>query len=174
VHERFDDQRVELRARARTQLDDRQLFADRGAIRAIARHRVEGIAGEDDPGLERDRLAGQRVRIALAVEALVTGAHDAGDGDERRRAGEDALADDRVSTHERPLLCVEWTGLEEDRVGDRGLADVVQIRCQHDPLDLGLVETELQRRLSGDLGDAVEVDAEHLIALLEHPPQDLL
>ena len=66
-------------------------------------HRVVGVAGEDDPAADRDRRAGEAVRVAAAVPALVLVAHERGDRLELGRAAQDALADHGVLAHDRPL-----------------------------------------------------------------------
>ena len=43
---------------------ERLLDRQRLAVRAVGRHRVEGVAGEDDPRLERDLVGGEAVRVA--------------------------------------------------------------------------------------------------------------
>jgi hypothetical protein len=53
------------------QLVERELLARGLAVRPVGGHRLERIGDEDDPGLEWDRVAGQAVGIAAAVEALV-------------------------------------------------------------------------------------------------------
>ena len=55
---------------------DRLGARERLAVHAVAGHRVVGVAGEHDPRGERDLLAGDAVRIALAVLTLVAGPHD--------------------------------------------------------------------------------------------------
>ena len=42
--------------------------------------------------------------------------------------GDDSLAQDRVLSHELPLVVVEGGRLVQDGVGDRDLPDVVQLR----------------------------------------------
>jgi hypothetical protein len=74
-----------------------------------------------------DVVAFQPIGIARAVPLLVRGAHERRHAGERVGAGNDALADERMTAHERPLVLVERTWLVEDRVRDRGLADVVQL-----------------------------------------------
>ena len=54
VDEHVDHGRVELAAGALAQLADRHPRPQRVAIRAVGGHRVIGVAGEDDPALERD------------------------------------------------------------------------------------------------------------------------
>ena len=81
-------------------------------------------------------LAGEAVRIPEAVPPLVGRADDRADGLERRHRAQQALADDRVRPHQPPLLLVERPRLPEHEVGDRDLADVVQLRREHDHVDL--------------------------------------
>ena len=50
--------------------------------------------------------------------------------------GQDSLAGDRVLAHEGPFLLGQRTGLAQDRLGDRDLADVVQLGAEGDQLDL--------------------------------------
>jgi hypothetical protein len=46
---------------------------------------------------------------------------------QRRRHLDDCLADHPVAAHEHALVLVERAGLGQDRVGDRDVADVVQL-----------------------------------------------
>ena len=55
----LDDARVELRAGRLGEAPERLLDRQRLAVRAVGRHRVERVAGEDDARLERDLLAGE-------------------------------------------------------------------------------------------------------------------
>jgi hypothetical protein len=68
--------------------------------------------------------------VAAAVPALVAQAHQPGDRAQRRRVGEDALADQRVLAHDPPLDVVERAGLVEDVVGHRDVADVGHVAPQ--------------------------------------------
>ncbi len=86
VREGLDDRGIELGAAAGTELGDRGLGGRWRAVWAVARHGVERVADEHDPRGERDRVAGQAVRVAVAVDALVRRAYDAGDRAERRGA----------------------------------------------------------------------------------------
>ena len=107
----------------------------RRRVRPVRRHRRERVAHEHDLRAERDVVAGQRVRVAAAVPALVAGADEPGDADERGSAGDDALADQRVAAQELPLGVVELAGLVQQRARDRDLADVVQLGRGRDALD---------------------------------------
>ena len=89
---------------------------------------MEGVAGEDDPALDRDLLAAQAVRVAVPVPALVLRPHrrrEMTETDDRR----DHLRPDlRMAPHDRPLLDIQGTRLLEHSVGHSDLPDVVQKR----------------------------------------------
>ena len=75
-------------------------------------------------------VARQAVGVAGAVPALVVGARDLLGGLEQLRLAvrEHARAEHGVRLDDLELLVGEAAGLEQDRVGDRDLADVVQRR----------------------------------------------
>lgn len=107
LDERLDHRGVELRPGETTQLSERGFIGHPFAVGAVRCHRAERVADEDDPGSQRNRLALQPVRIAAAIEVLVSGAHDDADLQERRRRGDDLLADQRVAADELPFLLVK-------------------------------------------------------------------
>ena len=49
------------------------------AVRAVRRHRVVCVRNGEDPGNKWDAVADQAVRVAIAIDALVVVADDAGD-----------------------------------------------------------------------------------------------
>ena len=53
----LDDEGVELRAAPSIEPAPRHLLAEGPSVRAVGGHRVEGVADEDDPRLERDLVA---------------------------------------------------------------------------------------------------------------------
>ena len=61
--ERFDDRRVELRARRLDEALDRFRVRHAPAVRAVGDHRVERVADEHDARLDRDLVAGLAVRV---------------------------------------------------------------------------------------------------------------
>ena len=143
----LDQLRVELGSGAAAQLLERVLGADRVAVGAALGHRLVGVADEDDPRAERDLLACEPVRIAVAVPALVARADQRRDRCHRRRRRQDPLADRRVGHHQRPLVVVERPDLVQDAVGDRDLADVVELRGADHRVEL----LRLQVRRPADL-----------------------
>ena len=97
----------------------------------------------DDPCAERDLLPLQAVRIAEAVEALVVVADRRHGVVQEAEPVDDPRALVRVALHERPLLVGEHGRLEQDRVGDRELADVVEERRVAEQVELGLRKPQL-------------------------------
>ena len=93
--ERLHDFGVELRSRAAPELAQRLGAAARRAVGARARHRVEGVGHMDDAREERDFVAAQPVRVALAVRPLVVQLDDRQVRREEVDAAQDARADAR-------------------------------------------------------------------------------
>ena len=109
-----------------------------------------------DARLERDRLAGEAVGVALAVHALVVVA------DPRRDLAEAAaLEDARAALGVRgdlvPLLVGRQLVLGEDRVVDVEVADVVQQPGQAHLVDLLAREPDELGDAGGQLGDGAAV-----------------
>jgi hypothetical protein len=128
---------------------------------------VEGVAHGDDASAERDLVARQAVRVAAAVEALVAGADQRRHRAERRRGAQDALADDRVLAHERPLPVVERPGLGENRVRHGHLADVVELGGPGHALAVLTRESEPRGGRDRQLGDHADVAAQVGLALVQ-------
>ena len=113
-------------------------------VGALAGEGVEDVRRRDDARLQRDRIAREAVRIARSVHALVVVQRDAA---HQLRVGErlqaevgqqvvdDRLAAVAVGAHHVHLVGREAAGLEQDRVGNADLADVVQRRVGLDALD---------------------------------------
>ena len=126
----------------------------------------------DDPGGERDLLAGQPVRVAAAVEVLVRGAHDDTDAAEQAADPvEHPLALDRVRLHERPLLVVERPGLLMIESGMCDLADVVQQRAELGLAPHVFAHAHLLGDAHGEVDDVLGVVAGVLVVLLEQVAQ---
>ena len=90
---------------------------------------------------------------------------------ERRRGGDDPLPDERVLADEHPLVVVERAGLGQDRVGDRHLAEVVQLARL--PEHVELVPGEAQTLADGgdEIADAVQMVVQLGLALVERLEQ---
>src|SRR5206468_9421945 len=71
-----DDPRIELRACAFVEAAQGFLLGEPLPVRAVRRHRVVRVADQDDPRFDRDVIAAEAVRIAGAVETLVTVSYD--------------------------------------------------------------------------------------------------
>ena len=97
----------------------------------------------DDARTERDLLADDAVGIAVAVEPLVVVADRGHRVLEEAETVDDPRALLRVALHQRPLLAGEARRLQQDRVRDRKLADVVEERRVTEQVELRLREVEL-------------------------------
>ena len=130
--------RVELRARPLGHEFERALEAEGRLVDAAGHQRIEHVGQADDAPLDRDRVAGQAVRIAAAVPALVVGQRDLRTEPKHRARGmrQQVVPVTGVFLHHVELLRREPAGLVEDRVADRDLADVVQRRGRLDQVDL--------------------------------------
>ena len=107
------------------------------------------------------------VRVALAVPALVTGADDRADVAELVDRREDLRAQLRVHLDQRALVVVERAGLQEDRVRDADLADVVEERAELEALERLTVEPELGADLERGVRDPARMRGRVLVARLE-------
>ena len=94
----------------------------------------------DDPRAERDVLAQSRLGVAGAVPALVVVPDRRHGVVEEAEPVDDPRALVGVPLHQRPLVGRQARRLEQDRVGDRELADVVEERRVAEQVELGLRE----------------------------------
>src|SRR4029077_11244906 len=97
-----------------------------GPVDARREHGVERVRDMDDASSERDVLALQPVRVTRAVEALVVVADGRHGVVQKAEAVDDACPFLRMALHERPLLGGQARRLQENRVRNRELADVVE------------------------------------------------
>ena len=139
------------------QLLERDLERPRRAVDARREHRVERVRDVDDPRAERDRVPRQAARVAAAVEALVV----VPDRGHRLVEEPEPLDDPRallgVALHDHPLVVGQRRRLEQDRVRDRELADVVEERRVAELVEVGLRELELAADRERELLDAARV-----------------
>jgi hypothetical protein len=122
-----------------------------------------------DPALERNRLAGQAVRVASAVAALVVGERDRRRQLEqgRRGAGQDRVPDLGVPLDDRPLFRGQRSRLQHHAVGDADLADVVEAAGDADQLAVLLVEADPPRELRAIAAHPLGVPARLDVAELD-------
>src|SRR5581483_7985786 len=172
--EGLDHVRVELAAGPAANLRQGASLIATRRIGAVAAHRVEGVADRDHAGAERDLLAGEPVRVALPVPALVGGAHQAGDRSHRREGADDPLPDQRVRSHQLPLDLVERCRLAEDLLGDRDLSDVVEPGRATEDVDLLRVEPQLAADRHGEPRDALVMVRQLGLAVAKDRDQELV
>src|SRR5581483_2873853 len=164
-HEDLDDGRVEVRSRAAFELGECVLDGAGLAVGPVVGDRVEGVDDGEDAGRKRDLLAGQSARIARSVPPLVVEGEDVVDDvGQERNLRDETLAERRVHLHRRALTLCQAAGLEEDRVGDADLADVVE---QVGVGQLGIrreLGIEGPRQLERELGDPASMPARLVVA----------
>ena len=145
-------------------------------VRPLVDEDVEHVGDVHQPADQRDVLPRQARGVALAVPALVVGARDVLRGLEQRRAalGEDPRADRGVRLDDLELLVGEPVGLEQDRVRDRDLAQVVQRRGAADQVDLVVGQPHPPAQAGGHRAHALGVLPRVVVAVLGgegEPPQ---
>ena len=96
--------RSNLRPGAAAQLGQRLLVGPRSSVGPVRAHRVERVRHGEDPRRQRDVVPRQAVRIALSVDPFVAPTHELRRALQRRRGGDDPLADDGVLADELPLV----------------------------------------------------------------------
>ena len=72
-----------------------------------------------------------------------------------------------------PLAGLERVRLVQERIGNRDLADVVELGRLYELIDLGLRELEQLGRLGGELGDAVSMPGEQRVPLHQHAQEGI-
>lgn len=102
-------------------------------------------------------LAGEPVRVAGAVPALVMVMRDRGGQLEARPLGEELAAPNGVLLHQLPLLVSHPAGVGKDRIRHVDLADVVERGCQAQLLGVRLIITELAAEQLGGGADIAQV-----------------
>ena len=132
AQEGADHLRIELHPSAAPQFGEAATVAQGWSIGPLTGHGVVTVDHAHGAGKQRDRLAGQAVGVALAVEALVVVAHALNELCVKQRT-HDLGADAGMLTNELPLLRGQGAGLEQHAVRYADLADVVQ---EGDVLDL--------------------------------------
>ena len=148
---------------------DRLVRGECLAVDAIARERVEYVRHRDDPSLDWDLLACEPARVAAAVPLLVVAQRNGGREVEDRRGGatEETMALLGVRLDDRPLGGRQGPGLQEDRVGDRHLPDVVQRSSVAQTRTECDVDADVIRESRREPADALDVRASVLVAELD-------
>jgi hypothetical protein len=169
----FDDLRVELRARVRLDLRECLAHRPRMLVWSIVRECVEHIGHGNDASGERDAVARETEWIAEAVPALVVAQRNLFRELEQREpaARQDVGTDYRVRLDDVALPDIETTLLEQDRIRDADLADVVQRRSARDQLVRVSGEAQHLTDAACDAADAKCVAARLVVAELRSPRQ---
>ena len=136
VDEERDEHRIERAAGFLAKQADRAVGAERLVVRPLGRHRVVVVDDCQDARADRNRVARDPLRIAVAVPALVMAEDQRRDAEGERHRRDDFRADLRVDADLLELFLGQRAGLRQDVLGHRELADVVQQRRGLDALDV--------------------------------------
>jgi hypothetical protein len=136
---------------------DRGVAIERCPMRAGLAQRVVHVGRGQQPRRHRERVPRQPVRIAASVESLVMLRRARHDRRQRRDPGEHPTREVRVGP--RPFLLRERPrpGRVPDRAGHPDHADIVDRTRAPQVRGVGICETEVQRRFTGELGDAARM-----------------
>ena len=186
IEQALEQQRIERAALAVYDHPQGGLVVIRGLVAAHACQRVVHIGNRNDLRRDRDLLAGQAVRIAAAVVALVMPARDLIRGLEQRllirerQVVQDIRADRRVRLHDLKLFLCQLAGLVDDLIRNTDLADIVQRGRTRDQLNVllrqriavGLLHQTAQQHL-GDGADVQHMRAALAVAELDNMAEDI-
>ena len=140
-------------------------------VRPLRHQRVEVVDDREDARAERDLLALQARRIALAVPALVVAQDQRRHRIRERHRAHDVGADLRMGADLLELFGRQRPRLREDVLGHGQLADVVQQRRRLHALDLVLAHPEAARQRGGVELHAPDVQLRGLILRVDRERQ---
>lgn len=159
LQRRRDADRVELAAGMGLEVFKGRFEGPGLLVGALAGEGVKHIRHRDDAGFQGDRLPRQSFRVALTVETLMVvgddvlqhvGVMDAVEAELADHQGDHLPPLEGVGLHHPVLLGRELARLEQDGVGHRNLADIVQLGEEVNELHLLVTQGVMGRHLPGD------------------------
>ncbi len=169
LHELMQQHRVEMTVGLVEHHLDRLLDRECLAIDAVRGKRIEDVCDCHDASLDRDVLGGEPAWVATSIPALVVRQRDCRAHIEDRggRTTQQTVPLLGVRLHDRALLGSELARLQEDCVGDRDLAHIVQRRGVADPPAEVRVHSDRFGEQRREASDALDVSAGVLVAKLD-------
>src|SRR5215471_380515 len=143
LQEHADQVRVELpRPGALEETPQCVLLVERRLVRALRAERVVDVDDRHEAGQQWDLFSTDSIGVPLPVPAFVVVPDDGPDQTKRPHRDDQAIAGGRVLLHQPPLLGAERASLEEDAVGYRNLAEVVEEPAQTQRLQLVFAQSK--------------------------------
>ena len=142
---------------------DRTLHRQRGVIGPFRGDGIVVIDNRQDARAHRDLIAGESLRVAFTIPALVVAQDQRGDRIGKRDAGDDFRSHLRVDADLLEFFLRERARLRQNVLGHGQLADIVQQRGGLDPLDLRVGEADRLRQPGGEHLHAPDVHVRGLI-----------
>ena len=168
VKERLHERGIELTTLLGHHIGDGPIDRVGRLVRPGVGHGVEGVGDRRDPGRQRNVLGRDPQWVSGAVPPFVVVLGDFLGYLEQRdlTARENLGPDRRVSLDELELGLAEGSRLEQDRVGDPDLPDVVEGRRAGDELGVAPLEPERMGEQPRQPSDAARVLARVVVAIL--------
>ena len=120
------------------------------SVRPLRRERIEHVDNAHDLREQRDRVAPQSVRVAAAVKPFVVMADDRPYSPQEAQLAAEPIADHCVLLHQLVFVRRERPRLQEDRIGDADLPEVVKKAAARERRDVVLVEIQRAATISTD------------------------
>ena len=160
VDEQVEELGVELRPTPVP--EDLERFLERVGplVGPLAPQRVEDVGDGDDSGFQRDGVPDQTIGVAVPVESLMMREGDEGAQFEEGRVGthEHLEAVLGMTLHGEALVFGQQPRVENDRIGDADLADIVQLAGQSEDFSFRSGQAHQGGQSSGVLPYALEVE----------------
>src|SRR5262245_34066478 len=126
VEEDGDQASVERAIRFHEQTLARPTHGECGAVRSIGGERVVHVGDGYDARSHGNRVAGEPIGIAATVVPFVMVPDNDSALGEKLERRHDLGAGERVASHDAPLVVREGSGLAQDALGHRDLAEIVE------------------------------------------------
>jgi hypothetical protein len=121
----------------------RLLERQRRLVRARGRQGIENVHDRHDLRKHRDFVALEPFRVTRAVEPLVVIPHDGTNASKRAQLAAEAVADDRVLLHDALFFRRETSRLQQDRIRDPDLADIVKKPALGEGVEVVVAQSQL-------------------------------
>ena len=156
---RVDDGGIEVGATRGRYFGEGFLHRPGRAIWALVRQRIEKVRDRDDARLDRNPLARMPVGISGAIPPLVMTARNALRHLDQRgmSACQHRRSYRRVRLHDAAFLVREGSGLEQDRIRNSDLSNVVKRRRATNQIDLARRQSNSCCNQRGEVSDPVRM-----------------
>src|SRR5215469_9909133 len=158
---------VERAIRLREQTLTRPTHGEGRTVRSIGGERVVHVRDGYDARTHGNGVADEPIGIAAAIMTLVMVADDESAVGEELERRHDLGAGERVASHDAPLVVREWSGLAQDALGHRDLAEIMEKPCVSDGHRLAAPAARGEGEAARESSHAIRVSSRVLVLGLE-------